>query len=69
MFYDNKVILKMKDIDPSKLQPENFYCVNQLPKLYMEEILKAKYYKSFAEKFYNLACTFRDENRHLVRME
>ena len=35
----------------------------------MEEILEARYYKSFSEKFYTLACTFRDENRHLIRME
>ena len=30
MFRDHKVILKMMEIEPRKLQPNNFYCLDQV---------------------------------------
>ena len=69
MFKDDKVILKMMAVDASTLHPNNFYCLDVVQSKRQDLISKARDKRSSAEDFYKLALTFRDEYRHLVRME
>ena len=56
-------------IAPRDLTSENFFCLENAQKEHQELIRLAKYNRSNAEKFYLLACAFKDENRHLIRIE